>query len=197
MDSAVWERQWREIFECHTASLLTELSAHFHSALRDAATHEDRSSRAEARRETAENLNQTIRRLRQTCTREDAFALLADSTSSYCRRAAVFTVNADSAISTATRGFVGSKFHIGLPDAAAFRSAIESKDPVVASASPNEVSSALFEAVVDDQGEAANDGANASVYLFPLVVRQAVLGLLFASGEVQAAPLELLSEATA
>ncbi|MDQ6665431.1 MAG: hypothetical protein M3Z23_13690 [Acidobacteriota bacterium] len=87
------------------------------------------------------------------------------------------------------RGFAQSDFHIDLAGAAAFRSAVESKDPVVAAASASEISKTLFDAL--------GEGASESVYLFPLIVRQAVLGLLFVAGEVLPAPLELLSEAAA
>ncbi|MGI8991590.1 MAG: hypothetical protein ACR2I2_18660 [Bryobacteraceae bacterium] len=189
MDSAVWEAQWRAIFERHAANLLTELSAHFRAALRETGNHGERSRRMEARRETAERLNQAVRRLRRTSTQRDSLALLADSTSPYCRRAAVFTLNGESADCACTRGFASSEFQIALADAAAFRSAIESKDPVVAAPAPSEISSTLFEAL--------DDGASESVYLFPMVVRQVVKGILFSAGEVQPAALELLTEAAA
>ncbi len=188
MDSAAWETQWREIFARHSANLLTELSGHFEAALRAAKVHGEQNTRT-ARRETAENLNQAFRRLRQTSTQQDALALLVDATSFYCQRAALFTLNVDSADCECARGFAKSAIHIDLAGAAAFRSAIDSKDPVVAAGSASEISSTLFDALGGSAGE--------SVYLFPLVVRQAVLGLLFAAGEVLPAPLELLSGAAA
>jgi hypothetical protein len=76
-----------------------------------------------------------------------------------------------------------------ITEAAAFSTAIETRDPVIAMSTPAEVSDALvrlFEHKADER-----------VYLFPLVTEGDVVSSLFyASGNVQPPPLELLSEVT-
>jgi hypothetical protein len=70
-------------------------------------------------------------------------------------------------------------------------SAIETKDPVAAAATEGEFSTELCSAVLRDL-ETAERG-----YLFPIVSAGSVRAILFALGDVDAAPLELLSETAA
>jgi hypothetical protein len=73
--------------------------------------------------------------------------------------------------------------------AAAFAGAIESRDPVVALCSAAEVSPAVVEAFGHPPGNKA--------YLFPLTVDRTTVGMLYASGAVESAALELLAQASA
>ena len=190
MDSAGLETQWRDISERHAGNPITDLSAHLHSFL-DTAIHEveDR-TRNTTQREIAEYLNQALRRVRQSSTWQDALALLTDSTSAYCRRSAVFTLSETTADAVHTRGFEDLRLHVPLDQAAAFRTAIDTKDPVVAMPSASEISGGLAQAI------GSPDVVN-SVYLFPIVARQKVIALLLAAGSVQPATLELLCEMVA
>ncbi|MDQ6699375.1 MAG: hypothetical protein M3Z36_04230 [Acidobacteriota bacterium] len=189
MDSAALEMQWRDIVDRHAGNLIADLSAHLHHSF-DTAIHEvENRTRTGTQREVAEYLNQALRRVRQSSTWQDALAVLADSTSAYCERSAVFTLGETTADAVHSRGFAESDFPVPLAEAAAFRSAIDTKDPVVAMSSAREVSARLAQALGP---EAAN-----SVYLFPVVARQQVVALLLAAGAVQPATLELLCEMVA
>ncbi len=192
MEPIVWEAQWREIFERHSTAAVSEFSAGFQDLLHGALTEAEHRNRVSVQRETAENLNQIIRRLRQASSREDVFTALGEATQGYCDRAGVFLLSGDYAIGVAQRGFE-SDLHISLSDAAAFRSAVETRDPVVAVAGRGEISGTL----VDILGPNHRNPGGISVYLFPLVVRHEVVALLFAAGANQPAALELLSEAAA
>jgi hypothetical protein len=77
----------------------------------------------------------------------------------------------------------------GAAEAAAFAGAIDSREPVVALCSAAEVS----RAVVETFGHAPGDKA----YLFPLTVDRTTVGMLYATGSVDGAALELLAQATA
>jgi|SRR5579863_2033646 len=152
---------------------------------------------AESRRAVAEELNQAARRLRQAGSAEELYTVLADVTSSFCDEAAVFSVSgrqvraermrrpAEIAAgeAQATQNLPALEFSAA--DAAAFSTAIESLDPVIAISTPAEVTAALVELFKHEVDE--------KVYLFPLMARGEAAGVLYASGGVQAPALELLS----
>lgn len=144
-----------------------------------------------AAHELADGLNQTIRRLRQTPDESAALALAVSSTGSFCTRAGALVFEQGRARLLAARGFEAPQLSIPLKEAAAFFAAIESKDPVVAIASEAELSTELFGAVIPDlpPGE--------RVYIYPLVVRGAVVAALLAIGNVLSPAVEILSEVTA
>ncbi|MDQ6706733.1 MAG: hypothetical protein M3Z85_12250 [Acidobacteriota bacterium] len=189
MDSAALEMQWRDIFARHAGNLRADLSDHLHHSLDTAIRDVENRTRTGTQRETAEFLNQALRRVRQTPTWQDALGVLADSTATLCERSAVFTLSETTADAVHTRGFGELDFHVPLSEAAAFRSAIDTKDPVVAVPSASEISDSLSQALGPE--------ADKSVYLFPVVARQQVVALLLAAGAVQPATLELFCEMVA
>ncbi len=138
-------------------------------------------ARERARRELAEQLNQAARRLFQAEDVDGMSAILASAAVPYASTVLVFRVAGGTARS--------AKIEVPLASAAAFSGAIESRDPVIAAATPGEVSAAL----VDLLGLSPEDRA----YIFPLVAGQAVPALLYASGAVQGPALELLSQVAA
>lgn len=139
----------------------------------------------------AESLKQAVRRLRQTTDEAGALSLVVSATAPYCKKAAAFVFDEASARLTASRGLDAAELAIDLKQAAAFFSAIETKDPVVAAASESELSKEFFPPAI----EGFSDGEK--VFLFPLVVKGTVMAVLFAMGDVQSPAIELLAEMAA
>jgi hypothetical protein len=139
----------------------------------------------------AESLKQTVRRLRQTTDEAGALGLVVSSSVPYCQKAAAFVFEQDAARLSSARGLDAAELAIDLKQAAAFFSAVETKDPVIATASESELSKEFFPPAIE--GFAAGE----KVFLFPLVVKGSVVAVLFALGGVQAPPMELLAEVTA
>jgi hypothetical protein len=139
----------------------------------------------------AEELKQTVRRLRQTDDEKSALTLIVSSTGSYCRKAAAFIFDHESARLLTARGLDAVELAIDLKQAAAFFSAVETRDPVVAAASESELSKEFFPPAI------AGFADGEKVYLFPLVVKGSVTAVLFGMGDVDAPVIELLAEITA
>ena len=177
--------EWHTKFERQIQALVSGVETEVETALAARVAE----AGARARREVAEDLNQRLRRLRQAGQPEAVFASLIDASAPYSRRAAVFCFDAEQARAQAQRNLGVEKLAFPAQQAAAFLSAIETRDPVVAASSGSEISPTLASAAGGEPLERA--------YLFPLVIRQQVGAILFASGAVQAASLELLSEAAA
>jgi hypothetical protein len=200
---------WTEIVEKHRAAMVDELASRLDSEIETAVAsaiaaeraragaetdrirHEAIHSTREATlRDTAESLNQTLRRLHQTAAQAPALQLLAEASAPWAERAVVISLeDGQQPHSLAFRGIDAGEEGISFPieEAAAIGSAIESKDPVVALATGVELSPALASAFGDDP--------ELKAYLFPIVVRQAVVAMLVATGVTAPAPLELLCEA--
>ncbi|HZT32410.1 MAG TPA: hypothetical protein VFA33_21150 [Bryobacteraceae bacterium] len=147
-----------------------------------------------ARRQLADHLNQSVRRLRQAEGFQQISATLADAGSAFCNVAAVFSVTSGEVAGVAVCGLrpedAAARFpalRFAVSRAAAFAGVLETRDPVTALCSPAELSAelaALFGHAPDDR-----------VCLFPVTVDQDVRAVLYAFGELQAAPLELLAQA--
>ncbi len=176
-------RAWHTKFEQQIRDLVDGVQTELDAAIAARAAE----SSAQAKRELSEDLNQRVRRLRQAAQRDALFTSLVDSSAPYCQRAAVFTFQEKEARAEAQRNLGAETVAFPAQQGAAFLSAIETRDPVVAASSPSEISPTLASAAGGEPGERA--------YLFPLVMRQQVGAILFASGAVQAAALELLCEA--
>lgn len=177
----------RKLLEERFSQLAADLEAWFEneSACRAAA----------ARRELAEWLNQSVRRLRQACDLAGVAAALVDSTAPFCNGAAVFAVN-EAVEGVRARGLDAegrtarfSSLRFPLSDGAAFTGVVESGEPAVAMASPSEITFVLADLI----GHAPAD----RVALFPLMVRGKAAGILYCWGDAQPAPLELLAHSAA
>jgi len=151
---------------------------------------------AESRRALAEELNQAVRRLRKTSGREDLYSVLLDVTVPFCDQAALFSVQDKRVSAERIRRHAGApagpsgaerlpRLEIGTAQAAAFATAIDTGDPVVAMSAPGEISDALVRLF----GHKPNE----RIHLFPLLMNDMVTGVLYATGRVQAQVLELLS----
>lgn len=181
-----WRQKARERFD----SLLDEVDSSF-------AAEQARKSgtlAAAAREQFAETLNQGLRRLRGTDSLERAAALAVEISAPYAESCAAFFFSGDGAYASEARGLGGEPIHFSPNAAAAFQSAIETRDPVVAMGTPAEISEALAARLESEDSQ--------RVYLFPMPVRGQVKAVLFASSgprgpAVQAAPLELIAGMTA
>jgi len=138
-------------------------------------------TRERVRRETADQLNQAVRRLRQASTSEELCATLVDAAGPFASRVLLLRVDQESA--------VAQNVKVLLKDAPALRGAIETRDPVIAAASSSELSPGLMELL--------EQPADGRVFIFPVVVKEAVPVLLCASGEVQGSSVELLTQVAA
>ena len=146
-------------------------------------------------RAQAEHLNQSVRRLRQASGFSEIAAVLCDASAPFAAACAVFQVAGNAIAGERLRGAdaeAAARFQelrFTPADAHAFAGAIESHEPVVALATASEVSPA----VADLFGHAPGD--KASLFLF--AVDPSTLGILYASGTVESAALELLTQVAA
>lgn len=150
---------------------------------------------AEARRQTAGELNQAVRRLRRAADLEDLGATLLDAAGAFASHAALFRVEGEMARGVRIRGVpdeTAERFpalEIPLGDAAALAGLVESGEPVVTAATASEVSQAL--------ADLPGLHPSARVSLFPVAPRGRVAAFLYAWGTVEGPPLELLAETAA
>ena len=138
-------------------------------------------ARERARRETADQLNQAVRRIRQADGPDELCATLAAAAGGFASGILVFRVDGDVARS--------EKAEIALSSAAALRGAIETRDPVIAAATASEISAPLLDLL--------GHPADGRVFIFPVVVNEDVPALLCAWGGVEGSSVELLTQVAA
>jgi hypothetical protein len=144
-------------------------------------------TRNQARRELSAELNQAVRRLRQSATLEELATTLADTAARLAGAAEVFLISDGVAKSQKM------DLEIPLASAAALAGAVESRDPVTTITTVGEVSAALVERL-----KHTPDGR---AHIHPIVVKDSVPALLYSWGEPQReAPgpaLELMAQVAA
>jgi hypothetical protein len=144
-----------------------------------------------ARRETADQLNQAVRRMRQAANAEEVSAALLDAAALFATGAAVFRLDGETARGEGIRGAPETagdfrEMAIPLAEAPALAAAVESREPVVTDTAPASVSAPLATYL-----EHPADG-RASV--FPVASRDGVVALAYAWGAVEGSPIEMLAE---
>jgi hypothetical protein len=141
-------------------------------------------TREQARLELASELNQAVRRLRQSASLDELAATLADTAARFAGVAEVFLISDGVAKSEKM------ELEIPLASAAALAGAVESRDPVTTITTAAEVSPALVERL-----KHSPDGR---AHIYPIVVKDSVRALLYAWGEpqrqVQGPALELMAQ---
>ncbi len=150
-------------------------------------------ARTSAQREITEWLNQASRRLKQTESRDVWIRTFLEAVSQFCGRAALFAVAGNKL------KFEGgleieseSDIEIPLSDAPAFQNVIESKDTVVAAGTKGELS--------EQAAALLGDTSAKRIYLFPVLLRQKVEGILYAEAgadPVDVSALELVASLAA
>ena len=173
----------RQLVEDRLSQLSSEVEALFAEA------------RERARREFAETLNGSVRRMRQAADAEQLAATLVDAAAGFASGVAFFRIEEKIARGERIRGvseetagrFTG--LQIPLDSAAALAGAVETRDPVTAVATETQLSPDLL--------RATGQSPDARVSIFPVQVRENVRALVAAWGSVQIAGVELLCQTAA
>lgn len=141
-----------------------------------------------ASRELSERVNQSARRLHQAETLEQWRSALLDGAMPFSQVAMVFRIQGKTAVLETSRGVETGEFEVDLQSAPALENAVESKDTVVAVRTSSEFSETIAGLIPETMG--------AKVYLFPIVVQEKVVAILYTEpGEAALEPsaLELLA----
>ena len=156
-------------------------------------------ARGRARRELADQLNQSVRRIRQAESHDELAATLLDSATAFASGAAIFCIADGVANGEKVRGIAPelaesfSSLEIPLTAAPALAGAVESRDPVIAVTTAAEVSARLI--------SLASHQPDGRAYIYPLVVKDHVPMLLYCwgavHGPVQGPVLEMLAQVAA
>lgn len=160
---------FRQILENRLSQLAAETETLFAEA------------RERARRELADQLNQAARRLLQAGGVDELAATLSAVAAPFAAKVLVFRVEGE----VARNG----QMDVALASAPALAGAIQTRDPVVAAATPGELPGALLDLL----GHSTED----RVYIFPIVAGESVPALVYASGNVQGPAIELLAQMAA
>lgn len=169
---------------------LAEVHDNLRQQLAQAEQHFERLEKTLAARESKDiaRLNRAVRRLRSCETMEQLGSVLMEAAQSFAGRVALFRVEGNMLL--AHESFVAIADAIPLDAAPAFRSAVETGDPVIAMRTRGEMSEPIAAAL----GEAPDR----KFHLFPISTRDRVTAILYAaSGQspIQAEALELLASA--
>ncbi len=182
--STEWRRQTDHILEERIADLTSKIESHFQDRFEQRLA----AARTSVRREIGEKINQAVRRLRNFENEEQWSNALLDAATGFCGRAALFLVTREAIELRGARGFESQpQFKVALDSAPAFRSAVDSRDTVVALRTPGE----LGEPVAQLAGPAIG-----RCTLFPLGLRDRVAAVLYADsadGNIDTAVLETLA----
>ncbi|HVT91202.1 MAG TPA: hypothetical protein VHD76_00045 [Bryobacteraceae bacterium] len=145
-----------------------------------------------AKRQQSENLNQIIRRVRQSDGEKSWSDALADGASSFAARCVVAAAEEGRFRILASRGLTmkGAAEPVVFSGAAAFATAVESAEPVVALRGPRELSPPLMSMLGNPEG--------GRCFLFPVASGERVAAVLYADAEVgepDSSCLEILAAA--
>jgi hypothetical protein len=152
-------------------------------------------ARGRARRELADQLNQSVRRIRQAGSHDELSATLLDAASAFASGVALFRIADGTAQGDRIRGVAASEtesfssLEIPLSAAPALAGAVETRDPVIAVTTAAEVSVRMI--------SLASHPPDGRAYIYPLVVRNEVPALLYCWGAVQGPVLEMLAQVSA
>lgn len=196
---AGWHEQIDQIFQDRFSEITVQLQADFESAVgtrsRELANKESLMARTAAQRELTAQLNQTARRLDQAENREVWIRTLLEATDGFCARAALFAITGKNLRYEGGKGIRGDgkvlEAEIPIAAAPAFQNAADSLDTVIALGTRSELSGAAADFL--------GGPSTKKIYLFPLLVRQKSVAILYAEpgeeadGEpVDVSALELL-----
>jgi hypothetical protein len=149
----------------------------------------------QARRETADRLNRSVRLMRQAESATEIASALLDASRGFAATAALFRISDGEAAGETIRGASPEdsdafrSLRIPLADAPALAAAVETLDPVVSVSSAAEISAPL--------AALTGGAAEERIFLLPLAPEDRATALLCAWGDVDAPALELLAQAAA
>jgi hypothetical protein len=175
----------RQVLDERISELLREAEGMFEARLAS----QTAETRLRAQRDTADRLNQAVRRMTQAAGAGELAATLLDASGPFATAAALLRVDGGMATVERIRGHAEAcrtGVAIPLSQASALAGAVETRDPVVAMASAAEISPAL--------AALFPEGVEGRLSIFPLAAGERVVALLCAWGEVEGPPLELLAQ---
>ena len=194
------ETGWRESVDQIFEERFSEVEARLRQGFDEAITAQTErrvaeataTAKAQARQEMTSTLNQAVRQLKSAESRDVWIRTLLEASTPFCARAALFLLTRRGLKFEGARGAEppsgSAAGEIPLSSAPAFGTAIESRDTVIAAGTPRELSQTVTALL--------GGSPAARVYLFPVVLRQAVVAILYAepgeSGTVDVSALELL-----
>jgi hypothetical protein len=152
-------------------------------------------ARGRARRELADQLNQSVRRIRHSQSLDELTATLLDAAMAFAAGAAIFRIADGAAHGDKIRGVAAEEaaaftaLEIPLSAAPALAGAVETRDPVIAVTTAAEVSARMI--------SLASHPPDGRAYIYPLVVKDRVPVLLYCWGAAQTAALEMLAQVAA
>ena len=152
-------------------------------------------ARGRARRELADQLNQSVRRIRHSQSLDELTATLLDAALAFAAGAAVFRIADDAACGDKIGGVAAEEaaaftaLEIPLSAAPALAGAVATRDPVIAVTTAAEVSARLI--------SLASHPPDGRAYIYPLVVKDRVPVILYCWGAAQTAALEMLAQVAA
>ena len=152
-------------------------------------------ARGRARRELADQLNQSVRRIRHSQSLDELTATLLDAAMAFAAGAAIFRIADQAAHGDKIRGVAAEEaaaftaLEIPLSAAPALGGAAETRDPVIAVTTAAEVSARLI--------SLASHPPDGRACIYPLVVKDRVPALLYCWGAAQTAALEMLAQVAA
>jgi len=179
---AAWQDEVDRSLDHAEASLAAELEEGYANRIQELS--------AEAKSELARSFNRSFRRLRSSSDVHEWASTLLEATCDFADGAALFLIKNGALRLQASRNVKGQGelADVSLADAPAFHAAVDTKDTIIAVCSRGEMSQALAAYFgVAERGK---------FYLFPIVIRERVVALLYADTterEVQAESLELLA----
>jgi hypothetical protein len=152
-------------------------------------------ARGRARRELADQLNQSVRRIRNSQSLDELTATLVDAALAFAAGAAIFRIADGAAHGDKIRGVAAEEagdfttLEFPLSAAPALAGAVETRDPVIAVTTAAEVSARLI--------SLASHPPDGRAYIYPLVVKDRVPVILYCWGAAQTAALEMLAQVAA
>ncbi|HTS66080.1 MAG TPA: hypothetical protein VMH28_28855 [Candidatus Acidoferrales bacterium] len=135
-------------------------------------------SRENARRESAEQLNQAVRRLRIAGDAGELMGTLENAAAQFAPNAVIFRIEDGAARRDA--------MDLNLAGAPALAAAVESREPQTAATTASEVSQILVDAFAHAPGERAS--------IFPVEAGERVVAIIYTWGAVQGPAIELLAQ---
>jgi hypothetical protein len=184
-----WPERIAWIFEERFRELQARLEEEYRGSIREQVAAALADARAAVRRDFAEKLNQSLRRLRMFESDAQWAAALLDAAEPFCDRAALFTLNGLNLHLEAVRGMPkpGEVADVPLSAAPAFGSVVATSDAVVAMRTRGEMSEALAGVFGEEPG--------LRCHLFPIATRERVPAILYAdaAGPMETSAIELVA----
>jgi hypothetical protein len=187
--ASAWPDRIAWIFEERFRELQARIEGQYRASVGEQVAAALGDSRLNVRRDFADKLNQSMRRLRTFESDAQWASAVLDATESFCDRAALFTLNGLNLHLEAVRGIPrpAEIADVPLSDAPAFASVVATSDAMVALRTRGELSDPLAGLFGEEPASRC--------HLFPLATRERVLAILYAdsAGPMETSAIELVA----